>query len=213
MADIQIIQNVLGPIGTNCYTLINRALKQALIIDPAANPEVFSEHLDKEGAALKAILLTHAHFDHMGAVRELKSMYPEADVYIGRNDEDMLGDPESNLSYPFTGVSVTAEADRALRDGEELELIGARIRVIEVPGHTKGGVCYYFPEEKLLFSGDTLFCGSIGRSDFPTGNGPLLVRSIEEKLLTLPEDTNVFPGHDSLTNIGHEKRTNMYFAF
>ena len=110
------------------------------------------------------------------------------------------------------GKNLVVKADKTVRDGEEIELIGLNIKCIEVPGHTIGGMCYYIPDLKSLFDGDTLFRGSVGRSDFPTGNGEDLINNIREKLLTLPEDTNVFPGHDSPTTIGREKEHNYYFS-
>ena len=112
---------------------------------------------------------------------------------------------------PFMGIPVSAKADETVTDGQELELIGVKIKCLEVPGHTLGGICYYIPELSSVFDGDTLFHGSVGRSDFPTGDAAALLKGIEDKLFTLPEETRVFPGHDSESTIGWEKKNNMFF--
>ena len=207
----------LGPIATNCYTVINESTNEAILIDATGKADILLKEVETAGARLVAVLLTHAHFDHIDAVEEVRKLYSDAVVYIGEHDAPLLGDPALNLSYSFTGVPVTVEADRTVKDGEEIELIGLNFRCIEVPGHTIGGMCYYttISDDKdvhIVFDGDTLFHGSVGRSDFPTGDGETLIRSIKEKLLTLPEDTRVFPGHNSDSTIGWEKEKNFYFA-
>ena len=208
---IQIIQNTLGSVMTNVYTVYNEESKEAFIVDPSASSKVLIGQLEKRGLKLKAILLTHAHFDHIGAVNDLKSYCPEAKVYVGEIDEEMLSDPRLNLSEAFEGNPVIVRADKTVRDNEVISILGMDIKCIHTPGHTSGSISYYAEDIKTVFSGDTLFSGSVGRSDFPTGNENTLLRSIEEKLFTLPEDTNVLPGHDSLTTIGREKKYNMFF--
>lgn len=208
---IQIIQNTLGPVMTNVYTVYNEESKEAFIVDPSDSAKVLIGQLEERGLKLKAILLTHAHFDHIGAVNDLKGYCPEAKVYVGEVDLEMLSDPGLNLSEAFEGNPVIVRADKTVRDNEVISILGMDIRCIHTPGHTSGSVSYYAEDIKSVFSGDTLFCGSVGRSDFPTGNENTLLRSIEEKLFTLPEDTNVLPGHDSLTTIGREKKYNMFF--
>ena len=232
---------ISGPIGTNCYTLINDETKEAVLIDATGRADLLTKVVKEEKAKVVAILLTHAHFDHMDGVDGVKEVYPDAEVIIGKNDEKLLGNPSLNLSLDFMGVPVSVKADKLVEDGEEIELIGLKFKCIEVPGHTIGGMCYYAEipvaedgEEtdtdadgvsgdgaraakgtimvKVLFDGDTLFHGSIGRSDFPTGDGEALITNIETKLLTLPEETQLFPGHDSGSTIGWEKRNNMYFV-
>ena len=208
---IQIIQNTLGSVMTNVYTVYNEESKEAFIVDPSASSKVLIGQLEKRGLKLKAILLTHAHFDHIGAVNDLKSYCPEATVYAGEIDEEMLSDPRLNLSEAFEGNPVIVRADKTVRDNEVISILGMDIKCIHTPGHTSGSISYYAEDIKTVFSGDTLFSGSVGRSDFPTGNENTLLKSIEEKLFTLPEDTSVLPGHDSLTTIGREKKYNMFF--
>ncbi|MCR5225976.1 MAG: MBL fold metallo-hydrolase [Eubacterium sp.] len=201
----------IGPVATNCYTIINEESKEAILIDVSGNPERLLAAVKEAGAKPVALLLTHAHFDHMDATDAVRAKYPDIEVIIGENDAPLLENPSLNLSYGFMGEPVSVKADRTVYDGEELELIGIRIKCIEVPGHTIGGMCYYMPDLTSLFDGDTLFHGSIGRSDFPTGDGDALIENIATKLFVLPSDTRVFPGHDSETTIGWEKSNNPYF--
>lgn len=201
----------IGPVATNCYTIINEESKEAILIDVSGNPERLLAAVKEAGAKPVALLLTHAHFDHMDATDAVRAQYPDIEVIIGENDAPLLENPSLNLSYGFMGEPVSVKADRTVSDGDELELIGIQIKCIEVPGHTIGGMCYYMPDLTSLFDGDTLFHGSIGRSDFPTGDGDALIESIATKLFVLPSDTRVFPGHDSETTIGWEKSNNPYF--
>jgi glyoxylase-like metal-dependent hydrolase (beta-lactamase superfamily II) len=210
MQNIIVVTNKLGNLGTNCYTVVNTETRDAVIVDPAANAAFLLKMIQNQNYKVKAILLTHAHFDHVGAVNELKKALPEITVYIGEHDKELLGNCAANLSAMFS-EPMFVEADKTVADGEVLPLLNTEIKCIEVPGHTQGGMCYYLAENKMLFDGDTLFCGSVGRSDFPTGDGPLLLQSIQEKLFTLPEDVVVYPGHDAKTTIGREKKGNMFF--
>ncbi|MBR1508795.1 MAG: MBL fold metallo-hydrolase [Eubacterium sp.] len=212
MANLIVVKNVLGSLGTNCYTVVNTDTREAVIVDPAANAAFLLQMIKNQNYKPVAFLLTHAHYDHIGAVNELKEAYPDAPVVIGENDDELLGNCAANLSMMFGDEPVFVKSDKTVSDGEELRLLGTKIKCIEVPGHTKGGICYYIEENGFLFDGDTLFAGSIGRSDFPTGNGELLLSSIEEKLFTLPDETRVYPGHNNTTTIGREKTTNMFFA-
>ena len=200
-----------GLVATNCFTIINEDTKEAIMIDASGNPKHLLEDIVIAEAKPVAILLTHAHFDHIDAVDMIRSEFPDIEVIIGKNDEELMGNPNLNLSMAFMGDPVSVKADRTVNDGEVINLIGIRIECIEVPGHTKGGMCYYMPELSVLFDGDTLFHGSVGRSDFPTGDSQLLLDSIRGKLFTLPDETKVFPGHDSETTIGWEKENNMFF--
>ena len=199
-----------GLVATNCFTIINEDTKEAIMIDASGNPKHLLEDIVIAEAKPVAILLTHAHFDHIDAVDMIRSEFPDIEVIIGKNDEELMGNPNLNLSMAFMGDPVSVKADRTVNDGEVINLIGIRIECIEVPGHTKGGMCYYMPELSTLFDGDTLFHGSVGRSDFPTGDSQLLLDSIRGKLFTLPDETKVFPGHDSETTIGWEKENNMF---
>ena len=205
------IQNfVLGMVGTNCYLVVNEEEKQCILIDPAVYSGEIAEQIRREGLDLRAILLTHGHFDHIMGIDGFRKEFPEIPVYAHREEEALLKDASMNASLEF-GRQYTFSGAAYTEDGDVLDLAGMQFRVIHTPGHTIGGCCYYLQEEKVLFSGDTLFQESIGRTDFPTGNGGQLMRSIREKLFTLPEETAVYPGHMERTTIGDEKKYNPYF--
>lgn len=213
MKTIAVITNQLGDFMTNCYTVYNTETLEAVIIDPAANAAFLSKLLVNQQLDCKAILLTHGHIDHMGAVAELlEQMGHKIPVYAAEEEQDVLNDPRKNLSSMLSNKMVTLKPDVLLADGQELEFLGTKIRCILVPGHTKGGMCYYFADSHMLFCGDTLFSRSIGRSDFPTGDGIRLVKNIREKLLVLPEETVVYPGHNEQTTIGREKNGNPFLS-
>ena len=199
---------VLGTVATNCYLALNEETREVIIVDPADMPEKIERTIEELHGKPAAVLLTHGHFDHIGGVEAVRSRYgiPVCGV---EEERQILSSGQLNLSEVF-GPAVTLEADIWLKDGQKLDLAGKQITALHTPGHTKGSACYYLPEDRVLFSGDTLFLGSVGRTDFPTGSMSTLVRSIQEKLLTLPEDTRVLPGHDEETTIGHEMRYNPY---
>ncbi len=203
---------VLGPVGTNCYIVINEDSNEAVIIDAADKAQKLVDSVVKKGAELKTLLITHAHWDHIGAVNDMLNIMPELPVYIGENDTDLMENPAANCSAWLADAPGTVSREKVitLKDGDEMDILGETMKVIEVPGHTAGGVCYYFSESGILFCGDTLFQGSIGRSDFPTGDGELLVSSIKDKLLTLPPDTKVYPGHGFATTIQEEAESNPF---
>ena len=209
MGQIEIKSMTLGMVATNCYLIINKETKEALLIDPADNALRISNVIEENVCTLKAILLTHGHFDHIMALNELKKRY-NVPVYAHEEEEDVLKQSSLNMSG-MNGQIYTTQADIYVKDGEHLKLAGLDIIVLHTPGHTKGGVCYYLPEEKVLMSGDTLFHCSIGRTDFPTGSMSQLVRSVKEQLFVLPDDVQVYPGHDSVTSIGYEKQYNPFF--
>lgn len=202
---------VLGDVRTNCYLLINEKTLETIIADPADRADVIVRKAVDEGLNLKAVFLTHGHGDHILAVSDLKRDFG-LKVYASEAEKELLSDPEQNLSRALFGVAVTVKPDVLLEDGQEFEEAGMRFQMLLTPGHTPGGCCYYQPEEKVLFSGDTLFSGSIGRTDFPGGNLSTLVRSVKEKLLVLPEDVKVYPGHEEMTSIGQEKKYNPYMG-
>lgn len=199
---------VLGSMGTNCYLLINEDTKELVVVDPATCPDYLVSHIKSNGYIPKAILLTHAHFDHVmgidGWVKEF-----DIPVYLHEDEKQILEDPRLNLSGVF-GTNYSYNKASCLQDKQILELAGFKFKVIHTPGHTAGGCCYYEEAEAVLFSGDTLFCQSVGRSDFPTGSMSTLVRSIKEKLFCLPDDVMVYPGHNDVTCIADEKVYNPF---
>lgn len=200
---------VVGPVTTNCYIVSNENTKEAIIIDPGAEPDRIMRKVEEEGVLVKAILLTHGHFDHVMAVNELKNRC-HAKVYVGEEDADLMENPDENVSAMF-GQPYIARADETLRDGEQLQMAGFSIEVLHTPGHTKGGVCYYFKDEGVLFCGDTVFFQSVGRTDFPTGNSRILSESIQNKIFSLPDDVQLFTGHGESTTVGYEKKYNLFF--
>lgn len=195
---------VLGEIAVNCYLVSTAAA--AVVIDPGFEnlraEEFLLEGCDKQ----RLILLTHAHFDHIGGALRLREK-TGADIVIGRCDNEYLSVPEVNLSNSF-GVRLEPFcADRTVDDGDIINAGDMEIKVLHTPGHTVGGVCYLINES--LFSGDTLFCGSVGRTDFPGGDFGVLSASVKRLYSLLPDETTVYPGHGEATDIGREKSYNM----
>ncbi|MGN0356012.1 MAG: MBL fold metallo-hydrolase [Muricoprocola sp.] len=208
MSKLKLEQRVIGMVSTNVYLAINKETSECFLVDPADRADAIDAWIQQNKCTLKGILLTHGHFDHIGAVGELRKKY-QVPVYCHESEKAVLEDSVLNLSTNWTGA-FTAKCDILLKDEEEFELAGFKIIAYHTPGHTKGGACYYLPEEEVLFSGDTIFCRSIGRTDFPTGNMRELVTSLKRMVELLPENTVVFPGHESSTTIGDEKRYNPY---
>ena len=200
---------VLGMVGTNCYLLCNTDTKECVLIDPADNAGKISEMIEQSGCMLKGILLTHGHFDHIMGLSDVMEDI-KVPVYVEEADLPMMMDGESNLSSGYMRGGYQFADAVPVRDGQQLQIAGFQFRVIHTPGHTPGGCCYYMEQEDVLFSGDTLFRTSVGRSDFPGGSASALVRSVKEKLLILPEETHVYPGQMEETTIGYEKRHNPF---
>lgn len=196
-------------IGTNCYLVINEETKESVMVDPGAYPAKVKNAVKEQGLKLKAVLLTHAHFDHIMGLSDVMEDV-KVPVYVEEADLPMMTDGESNLSSTYVRGGYRFEEAVPVSDGQQLESAGFQFRVIHTPGHTPGGCCYYMEQEGVLFSGDTLFQTSVGRSDFPGGSASALVRSVKEKLLVLPEETHVYPGHMEETTIGYEKLHNPF---
>lgn len=206
---MRIEHNIIGMCATNTYYAYNEESGRGFIVDPADDAQRIFDRVEALGFKPEAILLTHGHFDHILAVNDVRERYG-IKAYIGRGEEQVLHSPELNLTAAFTGRPFTLDADVYLEDNQEFDIAGYNVRAIEISGHTAGGMCYYFKDENILFSGDTLFNESIGRSDFPGGSASALCRGIKEKLYILPEDTKVLPGHMDETTIGYEKRYNPF---
>ena len=200
---------VIGPVGTNCYIVRNDDTDECFVTDPAACPLELVGHIRKEGLNVKAVLLTHGHFDHIMGLDDFLKEFP-VPVYAFSEEKPLLESAELNSSLGMFGRPYTFSGAEYVGDGQILHIAGFEIRVIHTPGHTAGGCCYYIPAENVLISGDTLFRASVGRTDLPTGSMGDLVRSVREKLFVLPEETKVYPGHMEETTIGYEKKYNPF---
>ena len=205
---MRIEQYCVGQVGTNCYFIINEETKEMLIIDPGDSAQMLVEKIRLGALIPKAILLTHGHFDHVMAAQELAKTF-DLKIYAHEEEKDTLNHPGKNVSA-MIGRQDSYHADIFVKDGELLQLAGMEIKLLHTPGHTPGGCCYYLEKEQVLFSGDTLFCQSVGRTDFPGGSMSQIVRSIKSKLLVLPDEVKVYPGHMDLTTIGMERRQNPF---
>ncbi len=208
MADLKIGKITLGICQTNCYFVYEEGKKEALVFDPADHGDHLFNALKEKGFSVGAILLTHGHFDHIWGVDQLKAL-SGAKLYAYEEEKELCADPGLNVSAQ-AGRACAVTPDVLLKDGEEFTLLGITGKVIATPGHTKGSCCYYFEKDKILISGDTLFLESVGRTDFPTGSMSTLVRSVREKLMTLPDDVKVYPGHGPSTTIGYERENNGF---
>lgn len=206
---VKIEQFVIGPVGTNVYVIYDESHKAAVVIDPADRGDDIFEAIDNAGLSVAGILLTHGHFDHISGVAELKKL-SGCKVYASVLEKELLMDPKLNESMGMGRKAVTVTPDIELADGEKVTLGNIEFEAISTPGHTAGGMSYYLKSERALFSGDTLFEGSVGRCDLPTGSMSSIIRSIKDKLMILPEDTDVYPGHGEKTTIANEKRYNPY---
>lgn len=208
MADLKIGRIVMGMCQTNCYFVYEEGNTGAIVFDPADKGEYIYNGLKEKGFSVEAIFLTHGHFDHIWGVEALKEL-SGARVYAYEEEKEVCENANINVSAG-AGRPCQIKADVYMKDGEEITIAGMTCRLIATPGHTKGSCCYYFETAKMLISGDTLFQESVGRTDLPTGSMSTLVRSIREKLMPLPEDVKVYPGHGEATSIGYEKEYNPF---
>lgn len=209
---MKIMYMVLGPFMTNTYILYNEATMEGLVVDPSFSPEQYIKAIEEKKIHLTSIFLTHAHVDHMAGMNELRKAFPEARMYMDKRDRSFLRDPEKNLSYMFPTPTLVDDADVWVKDGDEIETSGYTFQVIDTAGHTPGGISFYLKKEGIVFTGDSLFQGSIGRTDFPGGSMKELTGSIRKNLFTLPDSTVVLSGHGEQTTIGQEKRTNPFLT-
>ncbi len=203
---------VLGDFQTNSYCVrADEAQTDCLIIDPGLNPEPLIRLLQNSEWRPVAIVLTHGHVDHIGGVETIRQYWPEVEVSISEKDAEMLTNPSMNLSV-MSGTMIQTRPAEVLLGADDLyyQAAGLRFQILHTPGHTPGGICLYSASEETVFAGDTLFHGSVGRSDFPGGSHQDLIDSIRTQLLTLPEQTKVYTGHGPATIIAAEKRSNPF---
>lgn len=200
----------VGPFEVNCYVVRGKS-RSALVIDPGAEAQRILDEVDRNALRVVAYLLTHGHADHVGVLAELVKRHP-APIYIHPEDAHWAFTSANQIppyyaepEKPQTRILLAVGEDRSFNDA------GLGFHIIETPGHTPGGVCFWFPKEKILFSGDTLFSGAIGRTDLPAGN-PVALQNSLKKLTVLPQETQVFPGHGPATTIGVELRDNFFFS-
>lgn len=201
---------VMGVCQTNCYFLYEEGKKEVIFVDPADRGEMIYQKLTEAGFSVAGIILTHGHFDHILGAEKLRQL-SGAKIYALEDEKKVCEDAHLNLSGQF-GKEVTIQADEYVKDQAEITIAGMTAKVFATPGHTCGSCCYYFEAEKLLISGDTLFQESVGRTDFATGSYSQIVRSIRERLMPLPDEVKVYPGHGDETSIGHERQYNPFIA-
>ncbi len=216
--DLRIETFPLGDWMTNCYVAVDPAPGgeggggggRCWVVDAGFEPEAMLAYVAEHNLRVEKIVLTHAHLDHIGGLWDVHRAHPDAPILIHEAERDFLTDTTLNLSA-FAGIPVVApEAHATVAHGDRLTLGRHDFEVRHTPGHSPGGITLYNARHRVALVGDALFEGSIGRHDFPTSDGPLLLRSIREQLLTLPDDVRVYPGHGSSSTIGAERRSNPY---
>ena len=207
MAELKVKRRVLSACGTNCYYVYKEGASEIVVIDPGDSGETVYDDVKTLGfEKVAGILLTHGHGDHTGGALKLKEL-SGAKIYAHEEEAEILKDPQKNLSGWF-GPAYGFEADEYFHDRQEFDMAGIHFQVIHTPGHTKGGCCFYDAEDGYLFCGDTIFNCSVGRTDFYSGSGAALVKSIRERIFTLPDDTKLLSGHGDKTTVEYEKKYN-----
>ncbi len=211
MADKNVIIRAMmvGPVGTNCYIAHIEGRSDCVVVDPGANGDRIAKVLKDDGLSLAAVLLTHGHFDHYEGVPALTAEMG-GKVYILDEEMDLIKDPMKNGSMGLMGSGSAIEPECTCHDGDVLSFAGMDFKVIHTPGHTRGGCCYYLEDEGVLFAGDTIFMESIGRTDLYSGSMQEILASVREKILALPSDTKILPGHGPATDVAYEMANNPY---
>lgn len=205
---LRITRLVVGYVSTNCYIAYDQDKGTCVIVDPGDSADRIKAKTEELGVRPEAVLLTHGHFDHIMAVPDIRSMYPDIPVYAYREERILLSDAKLNESTMLRKPLVLEDIEY-LENGAELELAGHVWKLISTPGHTVGSCCYYIKEAGVLFSGDTLFDGDCGRTDLATGDTAAIIHSIRNILMQLPDETQVLPGHETFTTIGRERIQNV----
>jgi hydroxyacylglutathione hydrolase len=201
----------VGPLQCNCTILGDEETHEAIVIDPGDEITRIHRRLTELGLTLKQILITHGHIDHVGGALKLKRL-TGAPILLNQNDLELLAMMDEQASWVGVPTPAVAAPDESLNDGLVVGLARYPAQVIHTPGHTQGSICLHFAPQNLLFAGDTLFAGSIGRTDLPGGDYPQIIRSIHSRLLVLPEETRVIAGHGTPTTIGEERESNPFLA-
>jgi hydroxyacylglutathione hydrolase len=201
----------VGPVAENCFVARRDGADRALIVDPGDEPGRILEAVEALGVKVDAILVTHCHFDHIGAVAPVAEA-TGAPVYCPEIEVPVLADIMSYVPWPGFGPYESYDADETVAGGESLALAGLDIEVLFTPGHSPGHVTYAIPDQAALFSGDVLFKGSVGRTDLPGGDGPTLMESIRTLVEGYPPETTVYPGHMAITTLGDERASNPFLA-
>lgn len=206
---MRIIRIPAGVYAANCYIIYSKTTKNGIVIDPGGDVDGIVGFIKREDLEVKDIILTHGHGDHIGGVIDLKKAL-NADVMIHKEDAELLVDGNKNLSATMPMGSIEIEPDKLLEHGDIIEFGDLQAEIIHTPGHTKGCMCIKVGDN--IITGDTLFAGSIGRTDLPGGDHETIIRSIKEKLMIYPDDVEVFPGHGGSSTIGREKATNPFLS-
>ncbi len=199
----------VGPLQCNCSIIGDEQTREAMVIDPGDQIEEILAILGQENLALKQIVITHAHIDHVGGAMKLKAA-TGAPILMNQNDHMLLKMLDMQAAWVGMRPPGAVQIDDSLQEGRVLQIGPVSSNVVCTPGHTEGSICIYFPEEKKLIAGDTLFAGSIGRTDLPGGSMEKIMRSLHQSVMALPDETEVTPGHGPATTIGEERRTNPF---